>query len=91
MTVEQKIKEFLDRKINLERNIAEARRCLEHVDRSDLITNWTRNNYRIDIRMEQEIWFGALHKQINKDVHELDEINRKLHAIGSLMGLELNK
>lgn len=86
METVKKIKAILDRKAQLEQNIAEANRALNHVNMSDLLSCWTTSNGRIDVRVKRLIVEAALSDQIEADKDELGTIDKQLDAIGALMG-----
>jgi hypothetical protein len=86
METVKKIKATLDRKAQLEQNIAEANRAVNHSSMSDLVTCWTNINGRLDVRISRAAFTHTLNAQIELDKVELAKIDKQLDAIGALMG-----
>lgn len=86
MNTAQVIQEILDRKKRLEQEIYAAKLAISHQDMSDLVTFWTRHNGRVDVRIPRERTISLLEEQIKSDTGLLEVINKKLDAIGAIMG-----
>ena len=80
------IQDILDRKKLLEENIYAAKTAINHQEMTDLVTQWTRYSARIDVRIPRERIIALLKEQLKSDTDLLEAINKKLDAIGAIMG-----
>lgn len=85
MNTVKAIKEVLARKELLEHNIYQLERSISQPKMSDLVTTWSENNDRIDVRIDRDLMVPLLEKQLELYRAELAEIDKRVDAIGSLM------